>query len=922
MPHIPTATYRLQFNQGFRFVDGRDLVPYLNDLGITDLYSSPRYKARRGSSHGYDIANPLRVNSELGTEEDFDEMTDKLRHYSMGLLLDTVPNHMAASYENPWWMDVLENGQASAYASYFDINWHPPTSKAAFLQDNRVLLPMLGDFYGNVLSNGELALKIEDTGIHVRYYSTRLPLDPKTYDAVLRRLSENPEAAEILRDIERLPSRDDPETEHVMERRRDKDRIKERLWRAYQGSTEVRQRVDEALHEIASSPDDLDALLSLQAYRLAHWKIGYEEINYRRFFDINNLAALRVEYQPAFEALHPLVLRLIGDGRLQGLRLDHIDGLWDPHQYCERLHDAIARVQPGRTEPFYTVVEKILEPDEPLPPFPGVAGTTGYEWLNAISRVLIDPQGLDPLVQTWRTFTGELRPFAETLIEAKRYVIGNLLASEFATLAQLLTRIAAGHCTTREFSAAGLRDVLEAFVLQFPIYRTYITADRVSDADRHVIAETISAALARESQDQEIFAFLKSVLTLDLVAPGRRTHSRPRVLRFIGKLQQLTGPLMAKSLEDTAFYRDHAVLALNEVGGRPDAGALSPAQFHGQMAECARDWPHGLTATATHDTKRGEDARMRLLALSELAPDWAAAVPEWQRLNNSLLRSTCGSRAPSLAHEFLFYEALLGAWPSGKIDATFVERIAAFMLKAAREGKQQTSWLDPNPEYERALQAFIAGALEPDCAFLAAATPLADRVTRLGALNSLSQLTLKLMMPGVPDFYQGSEFWDLSLVDPDNRRPVDFPARARALARTTTPTDWVKLADSWQDGAIKLALTNKLLYIRRQYQQLFSSGDYRPVLVSGPHADHVLAFARTHAGNAIIVAVGRRFAQLTGDGRRWPRASDWKAELDLAGFDQTEMLQPTSAPASYDRAHLSTLFATIPVAILRANVRQ
>jgi (1->4)-alpha-D-glucan 1-alpha-D-glucosylmutase len=535
---------------------------------------------------------------------------------------------------------------------------------------------------------------------------------------------------------------------------------------------------------------------------------------------------------------------------------------------------------------------------------------------------LIDPQGLDPLVQTWRAFTGEQRPFPELLTEAKRYAIGNLLASEFTTLAHLLARIAAGHCSTREFTPPRLRGALEAFVLQFPIYRTYITTDGVSDADRRVIAETISAARAHEPQDQEIFAFLESLLTLDLIAPGRRTHSRHRVLRFVGKLQQLTGPLMAKSLEDTAFYRDHAVLALNEVGGRPDAGALSPAQFHDSMTERARDWPHGLTATATHDTKRGEDARMRLLALSELAPDWAASVPEWHRLNDNLARSTCGSRAPALAHEFLFYEALLGAWPSGKIDATFVERIQAFMLKAAREGKQQTSWLDPNPEYERALQAFIAGALEPDCAFLAAAMPLADRVARLGVLNSLSQLTLKLMMPGVPDFYQGSEFWDLSLVDPDNRRPVDFAARARALAQMTTSTDWVKLADSWQDGAIKLALTNKLLYIRRQYQQLFSSGDYRPVLVSGPHADHVLAFARTHAGNAIIVAVGRRFAQLTGDGRRWPRASDWKAELDLAGFDQTEMLQPTSAPASYDRAHLSTLFAAIPVAILRANVRQ
>jgi (1->4)-alpha-D-glucan 1-alpha-D-glucosylmutase len=384
----------------------------------------------------------------------------------------------------------------------------------------------------------------------------------------------------------------------------------------------------------------------------------------------------------------------------------------------------------------------------------------------------------------------------------------------------------------------------------------------------------------------------------------------------------LTGPLMAKSLEDTAFYRDHAILALNEVGGRPDAGALPPTQFHDEMAERASSWPHGLTATATHDTKRGEDARMRLLALSELAPDWAAAAPEWHRLNNSLARSTSGSRAPSLAHEYLFYEALLGSWPSGKIDATFIERMQAFMLKAAREGKQQTSWLNPNPEYERALHAFIAGALEPGTAFLAAAMPLADRIARLGALNSLSQLTLKAMMPGVPDFYQGSEFWDLSLVDPDNRRSVDFAARARALAEVETVADWEKLAQSWQDGAIKLALTRQLLHIRQQHQQLFEAGHYRPVLVNGPHQDHVIAFAHIHAGNAIVVAVGRRFAQLTDGGRRWPRASDWNAELDPDGFHQIEMLEPTSAPARFGRGHLSTLFAQVPVAILRADFRQ
>ena len=915
---LPLATYRLQLTSKFTFDDAAAVVPYLAELGVSHVYASPFMWARASSAHGYDVINHAALNPELGGEDGFALLSQALARADLGLILDFVPNHMAVNgADNAWWLDVLEWGPASPYAAFFDIDW----TRNPYRPQPGVLLPLLGRSYGETLAAGEIELRFDphDGSFSAWYFDHRLPITPQCYAGILRRIAGGVQSGDAA-----LAT-----ALHGLARQRidtpDAARALKGALARLSGDADLIQSGLQAYRPDPKQPGAASALhrlLERQHYRLAHWQLASSEINYRRFFDINNLAALRVEHLAAFDAIHPLVLRLVGDGRLQGLRLDHIDGLWDPHQYCGRLQDAIARARPGRTEPFYTVLEKILEPDELLPPLPGVSGTTGYEWLNAISRVLIDPQGLEPLSQTWRGFTGEQRPLTEILIEAKRYVIGNLLASEFTTLAQLLVRIAAGHRSTRDFAAPRLRDALEAFVLQFPIYRTYITADRVSNADRRVIAQTISAARGQEPQDQEIFAFLESLLTLDLIAPGRRTHSRYRVLRFVGKLQQLTGPLMAKSLEDTAFYRDHAILALNEVGGRPDAGALSPAQFHEHMAERARDWPHGLTATATHDTKRGEDARMRLLALSELAPDWAAAVPEWQRLNNSLARSTCGFRAPSLAHEFLFYEALLGAWPSGKIDATFVERIAAFMLKAAREGKQQTSWLNPNPEYERALQAFIAGALGPDSAFLATAMPLADRIARLGALNSLSQLTLKLMMPGVPDFYQGSEFWDLSLVDPDNRRPVDFAARARALAQARTPIDWAKLADSWQNGAIKLVLTNTLLRIRRQFQQLFDTGAYRPILVNGPHADHVIAFARAHAGNAIIVAVGRRFAQLTGAGRQWPRASDWNAELDLAGFDQIETLEPTSAPVNSDRGHLSALFATIPVAILRANVRQ
>ena len=913
---LPLATYRLQLTSKFTFDDAAAVVPYLAELGVSHVYASPFMWARAGSAHGYDVINHAALNPDLGGEDGFARLSHALTRADLGLILDFVPNHMAVNgADNAWWLDLLEWGPASPYAPFFDIDW----TRIPYRPRSGVLLPLLGRPYAEALAAGEIDLRFDphDGSFSAWYFDHRLPIAPQCYAGILRRITGCVQSrdATLAAALRALACKRADTPEHA--------RALKHALAQLPGAADAIQSGLLAYRPDPQQPGGaatLHRLLERQNYRLAHWQLASSNINYRRFFDINNLAALRVEYLPAFEAIHPLVLRLISDGRLHGLRLDHIDGLWDPGQYCARLQNAIAYAQPGRSEPFYTVVEKILEPHESLPPFPGVAGTTGYEWLNAISRVLIEPQGLAPLAQTWREFTGEQRVFAEILMEAKRYVIANLLASEFTTLVQLLARIAAGHYTTLDFSAPRLRGALEAFVLQFPIYRTYVAADRVSEADRRVIAETISAARAREPQDQTIFAFLESLLTLDLIAPGHRTHSRRRVLQFVGKLQQLTGPLMAKSLEDTAFYRDHAILALNEVGGRPDAGPLSPTQFHHAMAERADSWPHGLTATATHDTKRGEDARMRLLALSELAPDWAAAAPEWHRLNGSLARSACGSRAPSPAHEYLFYEALLGAWPSGKIDATFTERIQAFMLKAAREGKQQTSWLNPNLEYERALQAFIAGALEPGSAFLAAAIPLADRIARLGALNSLSQVTLKAMMPGVPDFYQGSEFWDLSLVDPDNRRPVDFTARSGTLAHVEAAVDWEKLAHTWHDGVIKLALTHHLLRIRRQYQQLFEAGDYRPILANGPHQDHVIAFARIHAGNALIVAVGRRFAQLTDGGRRWPRAADWNAELDMTGFDQIEILAPTRAPVA--QARLSALFATIPVAILRSEVRQ
>jgi (1->4)-alpha-D-glucan 1-alpha-D-glucosylmutase len=782
-----------------------------------------------------------------------------------------------------------------------------------------VLLPLLGRPYHEALAAGEIELKFDpaEGSFSAWYFEHRLPIAPQCYATILRKVVAREEATrpagQQLLDLagRKIVTRENADT----------------LKRELASTAATVDVLSQGLRAYRPDPNDpiparsLHRLLERQHYRIAHWRLASSEINYRRFFDINSLAALRVEHPATFDAIHRRVLRLISDNQLQGLRLDHIDGLWDPDRYCDRLQQAISTAR-GSSEPFYIVVEKILEPDEPPPAFPGIFGTTGYEWLNVITQALIDGEGLAPLTRTWCDASGETRPFTAIVMEAKRYVIGNLLASEFTTLANLLTRIAAGHCSTRDFAPTRLRAALELYVLNFPVYRTYVTPERCSAADRRFIEHTIAAARREwHGPDDGIFEFLRAILTLEAIVPGRSTHSRRHARQFVGKLQQFTGPLMAKSLEDTAFYRYHAVLALTEVGGRPDAPALTIDSFHKRMHARASKAPHGLTATATHDTKRGEDARARLMALTELPDEWRALVQDWRRFTARLISEVRGTRVPSAAHEYLFYQALLGGWPLGVPDQSFTERVQAFLRKAAREGKQQTSWLDPDSDYERGLADFVAAALDParSDAFLKSFTPFAQRIARLGALNSLSQLTLKLTVPGVPDIYQGTELWDLSFVDPDNRRPVDFPARAELLDRLVAERNWSSLTDTWQSGDIKLALLHHLLEIRREYAELFATGDYGPITVRGAHAARVVAFTRSDRRDAIVVALGRCFAPLTDGGRRWPRATDWQGEIVLDGYEAIEALGPSRALPRGNRLDLSKLFDPLPIALLRAT---
>ncbi len=754
-PAIPIATYRLQLTTDFDFDAAANVAPYLKALGISHVYASPFMKARKGSTHGYDVVDHTKFNPELGGEEGFARFSAALKRNGLGLILDFVPNHVGVHFaDNPWWLDVLEWGPVSPHAVSFDIDWDQLPYRAR----GGVLLPILGSSYGQALERGEIVLRFDanEGSFSAWYFEHRLPIAPERYGEVLRTIvreaaaEDSPAGRALLELAARYRGLRHPN-------RKEAPVLKAAI-KAIEGSAETVARGLDAYRAGEDRPTQtlaLHHLLERQHYKLGHWRLASSDINYRRFFDVNTLAGLRVEDASTFEASHSLVKRLIAEDRLQGLRLDHIDGLRDPAQYFQRLRRLIRSAQAAKAKPFYMVIEKILGEDERLTKFAGVHGTTGYEWMNTISQVLVDGSGLDPLSEIWRQISNQSPNLTPVLRAAKRRVLETLLTSEFTVLARLVARIASGHYSSRDFSADSLRQALELYVLHFPVYRTYLTASGPTVHDRALISETIERARADWfAADEGIFDFLRDALTMDLLNPGRPPHSAPRVRRFALKVQQFTGPMMAKSLEDTTFYRYHRLLALNEVGGDPAASAIAPGTFHSMMQARVREWPHGMTSTATHDTKRGEDARARIMALAEIPGEWTSAVARWKVLNAPHLVLDGEMRAPSATFEYMLYQALLGAWNPD--DPSLVGRIQAYALKAAREGKQETSWLNPHEPYEAGVKTFIDRILDRKASpeFLDALNTLAERTALIGALNSLSQITLKATMPGVPDFYQ------------------------------------------------------------------------------------------------------------------------------------------------------------------------
>jgi (1->4)-alpha-D-glucan 1-alpha-D-glucosylmutase len=884
----PSATYRLQLNRDFTFAKAEALVDYLAELGISHLYTSPFLKARPGSTHGYDIIDHNKINPEIGERDDLVRLSDRLKQRGMGLVLDFVPNHMGVGLDNAWWVDVLEWGRLSPYAEFFDIDWRSPRPDLT----GKVLLPVLGDQYGIILVKGEIRLGFEpDTGSFcARYYDHRFPISPLAYAQVMREAAVPPGGAggELQRlthsfaQLERSPTPGRRQSAHA-----EGEQLKAALTALASRESAVTASLEQAAARWNGEPGNdaswrrLHALLEQQAYRIAYWRVAADEINYRRFFNINDLAGIRIELPELFERAHRLVLTLVAEGRLHGLRIDHIDGLFDPAGYCERLQREAADAAGQPAGSFYILVEKILAPYEAMRNWP-VAGSTGYDFIREAGGLLVDPAGERLLSRAYRRFTGRNDAFDAVLYAGKRRVTDVNLASEANVLAHEFHELSSGHWHSRDFTLNGMRAALDEVIAAFPVYRTYVSDAGADDEDRRYIDWAVKQAKKRwPGADTSIFDFIQGVLTLKLAKDGSG-YDRRTVLELAMKFQQVTGPVMAKGAEDTAFYRYVPLLALNEVGGDPRRFGVTPAAFHRLMETRAKRWPLGMLASSTHDTKRGEDARARLALLSEIPRDWARRVSLWARLNRLRRGEVDGAPAPDRNDEYFFYQTVVGAWPLDlKPDdvvglTAFCERVHATMTKAVREGKEHSSWSNPNAEYEAVLGRFVSGALDGSRPnpFLQDIHAFVESLARAGAVNSLAQTLIKLTAPGVPDTYQGDELWDFSMVDPDNRRPVDWAARRQLLDElrrrfSETPADrqaLAELAAHWRDGREKLFLTWRALTLRRERPALFGGGSYVPLQTAGRHADRLVAFARIANGHAAVAVAPRLITPLLRDG--------------------------------------------------------
>jgi len=902
MMRIPIATYRIQFNPSFTFGDAMEIVPYLADLGISDIYASPIFKARKGSTHGYDVVDPNQLNPDLGGEEGFEALVKMAQKHGIGWLQDIVPNHMAFDYENGMLMDVLENGPDSKYFRFFDMEWDHPYETIR----GRLLAPFLGGFGGECLEDGEIQITYDEPGLTLVYYGLRFPLKIESYLAVfthrletLRRQlgSDHPDFVKLLGVLYGLKTI--PTGEQPVERYDQILFIKRVLWELYTKNHEIGGFIDENISIFngeKGNPDSfnlLDALLAEQFFRLSFWKVATEEIDYRRFFNINELICLRQEDEGVFSQTHSLIFKLVGEQKLTGLRIDHIDGLYDPADYLKKVRQ--------KAGDLYVVVEKILDPGEELPSLWPIQGTTGYEFLNYVTGVFCKTNSKKALDRIYTRFTGLQSSYEHLVAEKKRLIMGKHMAGDVDNLALLLKRISGRYRHGADITLYGLKRALVEIMALFPVYRTYISNEVFCDADREYMKDAIGKALESNPALANELGFLQRFLLLkfeDYLTEEERAQWTHFVMRF----QQYTGPLMAKGFEDTVLYTYNRLLSLNEVGGDPQRFGFSLKEFHAFNEQRARLWPHGLNATSTHDTKRGEDVRARINVLSEIPQEWARTVNAWRKLNRNTKKKVRGFTVPDKNDEYFLYQTLIGALPFDQKEyPAFIERVKQYAVKAVREAKTHTAWLKPDNDYEEAFLSFIEHILRPseENQFLAAFLPFQRKVAFYGMLNSLSQTIIKLTAPGVPDLYQGTELWDLNLVDPDNRRPVDFGMRISYLREIKAREDTsaleliTELRRTEHDGRIKLFLIYMVLKARAEHADLFQKGTYAPLKVSGQFSDHLIAFSRNQGTRWALTVVPRFLTGLVREGE-YP--------LGLHVWADTSIHLPKGAPSLWKDA--------------------
>lgn len=921
----PTATYRLQFGPSFKLSDAAALVPYLDALGVSHVYASPLLGSRRGSPHGYDVTDADHIDAEIGGAQAFDALVRALHERGMGLVLDIVPNHMAASTENAWWRDVLRHGPASPYSQHFDIDWEPARPGLA----NKVLLPVLEAHYGELLEQGALRLELTAGGLVVRCHALGLPVNPGGHamvlrdglDGLARRIGGEHFAVRGLAVLAEAFERYDHATGTLGPRIRE-------LWDLYQREPQARAHLDALIERWNGTPgdpdsfDSLDRLLEAQFYRVAYWPVANQEINYRRFFDISDLVSLRIDDPGVFAETHALVLRLVAEGMVSGLRIDHVDGLRDPLAYLGHLRE---RVGPDG----YLVVEKILAPDEELPDEWPVQGTTGYELGDALGRLSVDQTGLDALRDLHARATGEPGPFAEIAYAEKRRALTEMFGGELRNLAARLGRLAETHRHGRDLTLTELGRALVSVTASLPVYRTYIRDVALSLRDRRYLRRAIDDAVRRDPAVSAASEFLRRALLLEMPA-HLSAEQRDAWLRFVTSWQQVTGAVMAKGVEDGAFYRWSVLVSRNEVGSDPDTGALTVPGFHELMARRQERWPWSMNASSTHDTKRSEDVRARIDVLSQIPEAWAGALERWRARNPERATVVAGVAVPDPDMELLLLQTLVGAWPPSDDErAGLPDRMGEYARKAAREAKRRTSWLSPDEEYEDALVAFARrlASAAPEDPLVEDLVGIHDATAFHGVLGSLANVVLKIASPGVPDVYQGTELTDLSLVDPDNRRPVDFAARRSALAELDAHGDRRalvrELLASYSDGRTKLLVTAAGLRSRRKRPALYG-GEYVPLEVTGPRGSNVCVFMRRAGGEQAIAAVALRTAQLVEASAglpalRAPVGDDWSGH---------EVRLPEGAPRRWASVitgqvlecgaalPLSEVFADLPVALL------